>query len=80
MQTTVHWPRGGESARIRCAVCGSQLRISRPKQVASPSGSFLGSELRQNKNGYLVRGDLPLQTPSARTGVVLLPGSTSPSG
>ena len=80
MRILALWRKSGKSRRIRWSGCGSQPKILLRKPVGRTFGSYLGGGLRQNKGGFLVRDDLPLQTHSARTEAAQLQGWTYHSG
>lgn len=77
MRILVIWHENGRSPLIQLNVFGWRLRISLRKRVVS-SGSFQVGDPMPNKEGFLVRGDLPLATSSAPTAAAQRPASTSP--
>ena len=78
MPTIATWLHDGGWPPTPCIAFGFPPKILRHRRAGAGFGSYLGGGVRQNKSGYLVRDDLPLQTSSVPTAVVRPPGWTSP--
>jgi len=78
MEKSVIWLNAGKFPRIRWDGSGVQLRILSVRRAGAGFGSYLGSGLRQNNGGFLVRDDLPQLTTAVPTAAAPLPGWTSP--
>jgi len=76
MLIRVIWRLDGRLPWIRLIVFGWRLKIFLQRPVDRSRSSLDGDPL-QNRDGFLVRADLPRQTHSAHTAVARLPGSIS---